>query len=98
MLILVKYERRKLIYTKCHVITSHKLGGCAIQNSRRMWHMRKLPHNKYYSDPLWTSLKEVYPKEIEPSLARSRRNIGSIGTRMRPIRYTRISEELLRET
>lgn len=38
MLILVRYEKRKLIYTCCHVITFHKLNRCAIQISRNIWH------------------------------------------------------------
>jgi len=45
MLILVRCERGKLIYTQYHVITSHMPGRCAVQNSRRVWHMKKSPHN-----------------------------------------------------
>jgi len=33
MLILVRYEKGKLIYTHCHVITSHKLGRCVVQTA-----------------------------------------------------------------
>jgi len=36
MLILIGYERGKLIYTHCHSITSHKLGRCAVQNNKRV--------------------------------------------------------------
>jgi len=33
MLMLVRYEREKLIYTCCHVITSHDIGRCVIQTA-----------------------------------------------------------------
>jgi len=46
MLILVRYEKGKLIYTHCHVITSHKLGRCVVQTAMTLWHMRKSPHNR----------------------------------------------------
>ncbi|KYG40337.1 hypothetical protein M433DRAFT_226888 [Acidomyces richmondensis BFW] len=32
-LVLVRYERGKLIYTHCHVITSHELGRCVVQTA-----------------------------------------------------------------
>jgi len=47
MLILVRYEKEKLIFTYCHVITSHKLDTCAVQNSRHIWHIKKSPHNTF---------------------------------------------------
>jgi len=45
MLVLVRYEGGKLIYTHCHVTTSHQLGRCIVQTVSALWHMRKSPHN-----------------------------------------------------
>jgi len=45
MFFLVRYESGKLIYTRCHLITSHKLGRCAVQNIIRVWHTTALSHN-----------------------------------------------------
>lgn len=34
MLVLVRYKRVKLIHAHCHVITSQKLGRCAVQGQQ----------------------------------------------------------------
>lgn len=38
----VRNEGGKLIYTHCCVITSHALGGCAVQTAGVMWHMEEV--------------------------------------------------------
>jgi len=49
MLVLVRYEKGTLVYTHCQVISSYKPGGCAVPNSKRVWLMRKSPHNRFHS-------------------------------------------------
>lgn len=34
LLILVRYEGGKLIYTHCHMMASHALGRCVVQTAR----------------------------------------------------------------
>ncbi|KYG45507.1 hypothetical protein M433DRAFT_253233 [Acidomyces richmondensis BFW] len=35
----------KLIYTYSHIITSYKLGRCAVHTATALWHLGKSPHN-----------------------------------------------------
>jgi len=46
MLILVRYEKGKLIYTHCHVITSHKLGRCVVQTATALFKQQWRCSNK----------------------------------------------------
>jgi len=48
MLIIVRYGMEKLIYTHCHVITSHKLGRCAVQKQQAYMAYEKSPRNTHH--------------------------------------------------
>jgi len=54
MLILVRYEGGKLIYTHCRVIIPYTLGRGLYKPSGRVWHMRKSPHNRHFLDTMRT--------------------------------------------
>jgi len=44
ILVLVRYEKGKLIYTHCRVLTPHELGRCVVQTAMALGHMRRSPH------------------------------------------------------